>query len=84
LSFDYFLSRDTVEKAYNELRKRGIIESVKGKGYYVQNTKPESRQKILVLFNKLSSYKKVIHNAIAHTLGEKADIDLFIYHCNFD
>ena len=84
LSFDYFLSRDTVEKAYIELRERGIIESVKGKGYYVRNTKPDSRLKVLVLFNKLSSYKKVIYNQLAHLLGEKADIDFFIYHCNYD
>lgn len=84
LSFDYFLSRDTVEKAYIELRKKGIIESVKGKGYYVRNARPESRLKVLVLFNKLSSYKKVIYNTMAHLLGEKAHIDFFIYHCNYD
>lgn len=84
LSFDYILARDTVEKAYNELKTRGIIESVKGKGYYVKNTNPESKLKILVLFNKLSSYKKVIYNTMAHQLGEKAQIDFFIYHCNYE
>lgn len=84
LSFDYILARDTVEKAYNELKSRGIIESVKGKGYYVKNTSPESKLKVLVLFNKLSSYKKVIYNVLAHQLGEKAQIDFFIYHCNYE
>ena len=84
LSFDYILARDTVEKAYNELKNRGIIESVKGKGYYVKNTSPESKLKILVLFNKLSSYKKVIYNTLAHQLGDKAQIDFFIYHCNYE
>ncbi|MBD0260953.1 MAG: winged helix-turn-helix transcriptional regulator, partial [Cytophagales bacterium] len=34
LSDEYYLARDTVEKAYNVLRQRGIIESVRGKGYY--------------------------------------------------
>lgn len=34
-SEDLFISRDTVEKAYVYLRKKGIIGSVRGKGYYV-------------------------------------------------
>ena len=32
LSNEYFLSRDTVEKAYNILREQGVIAPVKGKG----------------------------------------------------
>ena len=84
LSFDYILARETVGKAYNELKTQGIIESVKGKGYYVKNANPQSRLKILVLFNKLSSYKKVIFNTMAHELSERAHLDLFIYHCNYD
>ena len=83
LSFDYYLSRDTVEKAYRYLKKDGIIKSIKGKGYYVSNSAPKSRLKILVIFNKLSSYKKVIYNALASDLGEKAHIDFFIYHRDY-
>ncbi len=84
MSFDYYLSRDTVEKAYGELKERGIIEAVKGKGYYITDTTPESKIKVLVLFNKLSSYKKTIYNTIAHQLGERARINLVIYHCEYD
>lgn len=84
LSFDYYLSRDTVEKAYRDLKKNGIIESVKGKGYYVSNSAPESKIKVLVVFNKLSAYKKVIYNSMAHELGEHAHIDFFIYHYDYD
>jgi DNA-binding transcriptional regulator YhcF (GntR family) len=84
LSFDYYLSRDTVEKAYKELKVMGVIESVMGKGYYVFNSTPESKIKVLVLFNKLSAYKKSIYNALAHNLGDKAQIDFFIYHCEYD
>ena len=83
LSFNYYLSRDTVEKAYRYLKKNGIIESVKGKGYYVTNSAPESKIKVLVVFNKLSAYKKVIYNAMASELGENAHIDFFIYHYDY-
>ncbi|MEQ9286887.1 MAG: GntR family transcriptional regulator [Cyclobacteriaceae bacterium] len=84
LSFDYYLSRDTVEKAYRDLKKNGVIESVKGKGYYVSNSAPESKLKVLVVFNKLSAYKKEIYNALADSLKDKAQIDFFIYHCDFN
>ena len=84
LSFDYYLARDTVEKAYLALKDKGVIESVKGKGYYVINSAPDSQIKILVLFNKLSNYKREIFNAMAHDLGDKVHIDFFIYHCDFE
>jgi DNA-binding transcriptional regulator YhcF (GntR family) len=83
LSFDYYLSRDTVEKAYAALKRNGIIQSVKGKGFYVSNSAPESSIKILVAFNKLSAYKKVIYNTLASVLGEKVQIDFFIYHGDY-
>jgi DNA-binding GntR family transcriptional regulator len=35
ISEEYYLSRDTVEKAYNVLKEKQIIISAKGKGYYV-------------------------------------------------
>ncbi len=83
VSIEYYLSRDTVEKAYRELKKKGIIESVKGKGFYVSNSAPESILKVLVVFNKMSNYKKVVYNTFAEELGDKAHIDFFIYHNDY-
>ena len=34
-SEELLISRDTVEKAYVHLRKKGILSSVRGKGYFV-------------------------------------------------
>ena len=81
-SFDLLLSRDTVEKAYNELRDRGIITSVRGKGFYVASTNMASKSKVLLLFNKLSSYKKLIYYSIVESLGDQATVDLQIHHYN--
>lgn len=79
LSVDYYLARDTVEKAYRELRERGYITSVQGKGYYVQVT-TAPKLKILLIFNKLSSYKKIIYYSFLKALGDKATVDLQIHH----
>jgi len=84
ISFDYYLSRDTVEKAYKSLKKEGIIESVRGRGHFICSTNPNSELKILVLFNKLSSYKKEIYNALSTALPENKTIDFYIYHYNYE
>lgn len=81
LSVEYYLARDTVEKAYRELRERGFITSVQGKGYYVQ-ANDNTKLKILLVFNKLSSYKKIIYYAFLEALGDAATVDLQIHHYN--
>ena len=81
LSIEHYLARDTVEKAYRELRERGFITSVQGKGYYVQ-ARGSDKLKILLVFNKLSSYKKEIYYAFLETLGDRATVDLQIHHYN--
>jgi DNA-binding transcriptional regulator YhcF (GntR family) len=81
LSEEYYLARDTVEKAYKELKERGYITSVQGKGFYVESTST-NKLRVLLVFNKLSSYKKIIYYSFLKTLGDKAKVDLQIHHYN--
>ncbi|HTN20221.1 MAG TPA: GntR family transcriptional regulator [Pelobium sp.] len=73
------VSRDTVEKAYKKLIKEGYVKAVKGKGNFILE-KRDKRTKILLLFNKLSSYKKIIYDAFLDTLGDNVRVDLHIHH----
>ena len=82
ISEQFYLSRDTVEKAYNYLKEKQIIVSAKGKGYYVARTILPSRINVLFLINKLSSYKLQIYNSFVDSLGSNAKIDLRIYYCD--
>lgn len=82
ISEEYYLSRDTVEKAYNVLKEKQIIVSAKGKGYYVARNVFPSKINILFLLNKLSSYKLRIFNSFVNSLGNTAQVDLTIYHCD--
>ncbi|RMG75339.1 MAG: GntR family transcriptional regulator [Bacteroidetes bacterium] len=78
-SEEYYLSRDTVEKAYRELSRRGIITSVPGKGYYVNVSPDLAKLKVIVIFNKLSPYKQAVYNSFVHTLGKNAATNLYIH-----
>jgi DNA-binding transcriptional regulator YhcF (GntR family) len=82
LSEAFYLSRDTVEKAYKILKDRKIIVSVRGKGYYISKTKLISKTNILFLVNKLSSYKLQIYNSFNNNIGANSHTDLQIYHCD--
>ncbi|QEC51374.1 GntR family transcriptional regulator [Anseongella ginsenosidimutans] len=81
-SEEYLLSRDTVEKAYRQLIKDGILTAVRGKGYYINRVDVEAAIRVLLLFNKISNYKKQIYNGFTEVLGRKAFVDLHIHHCN--
>jgi DNA-binding transcriptional regulator YhcF (GntR family) len=81
LSFEYDIARDTVEKAYNDLKEKDIITSVRGKGFFVKGLKG-SKLRILLILNKLSAYKKIIYYSFVNTLGDKATVDLQIHHYN--
>jgi DNA-binding transcriptional regulator YhcF (GntR family) len=83
-SESYYLSRDTVEKAYTELKTRGIIKPVRGKGYYVTSLETNHVTKVLLLFNKLSTHKKNVYYSLIASLGKKAKVDLQIYHYDFN
>jgi len=81
-SEEYYLSRDTVERAYNILKERNIIASIRGKGYYISTTKLVSKVNVLFLVNKLSSYKMLTYNSFIDSIGPNSQTDLQIYHCD--
>ncbi len=81
-SEDFYISRDTVEKAYNILKERKVITSIKGKGYYITRTNLVSKTNILFLINKLSPYKMTTYNSFVNSIGANSNTDLLIYHCD--
>ncbi|WP_316767214.1 GntR family transcriptional regulator [Pedobacter frigiditerrae] len=83
LSFQLEISRDTAEKGYRHLRKLGVVESVPGKGYFIVNTDFARTLKICLLFNKLSTHKKIIYDSFTKAIGEQAVIDFYIYNNDF-
>ncbi|APY12821.1 transcriptional regulator [Seonamhaeicola sp. S2-3] len=81
-SEEFYLSRDTVEKAYSILKERNIITSIRGKGFYISRTKLISKVNILFLTNKLSNYKLKIYNHFINKIGPNSFTDLHVYHCD--
>ncbi len=83
LSFELEISRDTAEKGYKYLKKMGVLGSVPGKGYYIVNDDIKQDRRVMLLFNKLSSHKKIIYDAFVETLGENTAIDFYVYNNDY-
>lgn len=84
VSFEFEISRDTVEKGYKYLKNLGIIGSVPSKGYYIKSVDLDNNINVFLLFNKLSPHKKIIYDSLVSALGDGAAIDFFIYNNDFN
>ena len=80
LSFS--LSRDTVLQGYEELKKRGIIYAILGKGYYVKSIEVTIKQRIFLLFDELNIFKEDIYNSFLENIGPHVQVDIFFHHFN--
>ena len=79
---EFSLSRDTVLQAYDVLKKRGIIYSILGKGYYVKSTEVSIKQRVFVLFEELNIFKEDLYNSILENIGKDVQVDIFFHHFN--
>ncbi|MBP2830874.1 GntR family transcriptional regulator [Aquimarina sp. U1-2] len=78
------LSRDTVLTAFNELKTRGIIQSVVGKGYYVVSENITISQKIFLLFDEFNAFKEDLYNAFKDRLDTGVQVEIFFHHFNYE
>ena len=84
VSVEFLLARETVVKAYNDLREIGIVVSKPGKGIYISSEDVSKDYNIFLMFNKLSPHKKVVYEAFVKEMGKEARVRLFIYNNDFD
>ena len=84
LSYQFDISRDTIQKSYRHLKKIGVVNSFPGKGYCISNMNFRQKLKIFLMFNKLSAHKKIIYDTFVAALGEDVAIDFYIYNNDFN
>ncbi len=72
------LSRDTVFKAYAELKKRGVVESVPNRGYFVT----KKITKVFLFLDTFKAYKEVLYHSFLRHLPKGNSVDLHFHHYN--
>ncbi len=72
------LSRDTVFKAYAELKRRGAVESVPNRGYFVTR----KITKVFLFLDTFKAYKEVLYHSFLNHLPKEVSVDLHFHHYN--
>ncbi|MEL7589347.1 MAG: GntR family transcriptional regulator [Prolixibacteraceae bacterium] len=83
LASELEISKETVKKAYSILREKGIIESSHGKGFYV-TSQSDDKIKVLLLFDKISTYKQVLFSSFASYIGDTSEITIRLHNQDID
>lgn len=81
---EFSISRDTVLLAYEELKKRGIVFAILGKGYYIKSVEFSFEQRYFVLFDELNAFKEDLFTSFLETIDNRAQIDSFFHHFNLE
>jgi len=74
------LSRDTVFKSYRELKRRGIVEAIPNKGYFVTR----SQKQVFLFLDTFKAYKEVLYNSFKQNLPSNTMVDINFHHYNFE
>lgn len=75
LSQTYKVSRDTVFKAFLDLKERGVIDSTPGKGYYVMG----KLTNVLLLLDEYSPFKYALYDSFVKRLSHTYKVDLLFH-----
>ena len=78
-SDECYLSRDTVERAYSELYRLGVVTSIFRKGYFISGKSVKPKTKIFLLVGKITENNKAILNAFISHTGKNVTVDIFTY-----
>ncbi len=78
MSRRYKVSRDTVFKAFNELKRRNLVDSTPTKGYFVTG----EVNHVLLLLDTYSAFKQNLYNQLISNLPANYKVDLLFHQYN--
>jgi len=78
--YDTGLARATIVKALDELKRRGLIESVPNKGYFIA----KETKRVLLLLDTLRPFKQVVYDALRQELPDKVEVNMYFHHYSIE
>lgn len=82
LAVELGYSRETVVKAYTELKEKGILDSKHGLGHFVSLHQKHSKTKVALVLYGFQAFQQTFYNTLRRSLGSTYDIDIFFHHNN--
>ncbi len=75
-------ARKTIVSAYEELKGRGLVESIKLKGYFIISEETKITLRIALLLFAFQRFQEEFYNTFRKELGKRFQIDVFFHHNN--
>ncbi len=82
LSSNLGFARETVVKAYGELKERGLVNSKQGLGYFIANHAADQQLNIGLVLYGFQTFQQDFYNKFRKCLGSQFNIDVFFHHNN--
>lgn len=77
---EWYLSKDSVKRAYETLYQMGFITSINRKGFFIAGHSKRHALRVLIVTGQLTDSVKQLHDAIAANLNREAILDV----CSFN
>jgi DNA-binding transcriptional regulator YhcF (GntR family) len=78
-SYEFYISRDTVEKAYKKLKELGAIISVRGKGYFVSERTDNKMECFLMITESYGEKIAALYKEMRDHLKINYQAELFLH-----
>ncbi len=75
-------ARKTIVNAYEELKARGLVESIKLKGYFIISDETKITLRVALLLFAFQRFQEEFYNTFRKELGKRFHIDVFFHHNN--
>ncbi|HEX9955753.1 MAG TPA: GntR family transcriptional regulator [Fibrella sp.] len=76
---DWYLSKDSVKRAYETLHQLGFITSINRKGFFIAGQPNRHALRVLIVTGQLTDSVKQLHDAIAANLKRQVILDICSY-----
>jgi len=75
-------ARKTIDRAYGELKDRGLVESRNRRGYFVSTEDVEQSVRVALVLYEFRSFQEMFYNVFRASLGGNVQVDTFFHHNN--
>ncbi|MEM6769946.1 MAG: GntR family transcriptional regulator, partial [Bacteroidota bacterium] len=82
LSAELGFARKTIDRAYGELKDRGLVESRNRRGFFVSTEAVEQTVRVALVLYEFRPFQEMFYNVFRQSVGENVQVDTFFHHNN--
>ncbi|MFK8162246.1 MAG: GntR family transcriptional regulator [Lewinella sp.] len=75
-------ARKTIDRAYSELKDRGVVESRNRKGFFVSSEAVDQTIRVALVLYEFRPFQEMFYNVFRESVGANVQVDTFFHHNN--